>query len=121
MKDDKTCVVCGKAYKYCQSCPSKYNTSETWRNIFCSENCRSIYHIYDQLKAGQISEKNANKELKKLDMSYLDMINESMKALITLTIHGTENKNINSDISKIDNDSKEAPQKTLPKHRVKKK
>lgn len=92
MKEDKTCVICGKAYKYCQSCPYKYNTTETWRNIFCSENCRELYHVYDQLKVGQITDKNAAKSLKKLDISYLSKLNEPMKSVLALAIHDVEKK-----------------------------
>ena len=91
-RDNKTCVMCNKAYKFCESCPSKYNVTETWRNIFCSENCREIYKIYDKIKAGQITDKNALKELKKWNLSYIQNINDPMKSVLTLLIKSNEVK-----------------------------
>ena len=86
-RDDKTCVMCNKHYKFCESCPSKYNVTETWRNIFCSENCRGLYKIYDQIKSGQITDKEATKEIKKFDISYLQNINEPMKSVFNVLVN----------------------------------
>lgn len=86
-RDDKTCVMCNKHYKFCESCPSKYNVTETWRNIFCSENCRGLYKIYDRIKSGQITDKEAMKEIKKFDISYLQNINEPMKSVFNVLVN----------------------------------
>lgn len=86
-RDDKTCVMCNKHYKFCESCPSKYNVTETWRNIFCSENCRGLYKIYDRIKSGQVTGKEATKEIKKFDISYLQNINEPMKSVFNVLVN----------------------------------
>ena len=80
--DNKVCIICGTHYRYCEGCPTKYNTKETWRNLFCSERCRSTYHIYDWVKAGRMSDKEASKELRKVDASYLESLNEPMKSVL---------------------------------------
>lgn len=121
MKDDKTCVICGKSYKYCESCPSKYNTSETWRNVFCSENCRKLYHICDQFKAGQISEKSANKELKALDISYISALNEPMKSIVLLVINDEEKKSKSKQVANDIETPIEVSKKAKSKSRVKRK
>ena len=107
-RDDKTCVMCNKHYKFCESCPSKYNITETWRNIFCSENCRSLYKVYDQIKAGQIADKNAIKAIKKLDISYIQNINDPMKSVLNVLLNSNKSKTETDVIeSKIENNSDE--------------
>lgn len=86
-RDDKVCILCGKAYKYCEACPSKYNVTETWRNIFCSENCREVYRVYDSIKAGQITDKEAGKKLVRFDTSYIDRFREPMKSVLTVALN----------------------------------
>ena len=93
--DNRTCVICGTNYKYCGSCPSKYNPQETWRNIFCSENCRELYHIYDDIKSGKKTEKEASKLLKKLDLSHLDTFKEPMKSVFMVACNLTEKTDSN--------------------------
>ena len=84
INDNKTCVMCGKQYKYCENCPSKYNTTETWRNIFCSEECRELYQIYNGYKGGKITDKQAYKRLSKISTVYLNKIKEPMKSVFNL-------------------------------------
>lgn len=124
MKEDKICVVCGNKYKYCQSCPQKYNVTETWRNIFCSENCRELYHVYDQIKAGQITDKNAAKALKKLDISNMSALNEPMKSVLLIAFNSTkksEEQIVPDNINISDGADFSKPVNMKPKSRIKRK
>lgn len=80
--DRKECILCGKAYRYCEGCPTKYNVKETWRNIFCSEECREIYKIYDSLKGNKATDVEAGKILRKYDSSFIERTKEPMKAML---------------------------------------
>lgn len=97
-RGDKTCVMCNTPYKYCENCPSKYNPTETWRNIFCCENCRDLYSVYDLWKGGVITDKNAAKSISKLDTSYVDKINPPMRdALLLWKSMGATKKTVSKD------------------------
>ena len=80
--DNKVCILCNAHYKYCEGCPSKYNVNETWRNIFCSEECRDIYSIYDLLKANKTTDAEAGKMLRKYDASFIERTKEPMRAML---------------------------------------
>ena len=40
---NKTCILCGTEYKFCQGCRD-YEDKPSWYNIYCSENCRTIFN-----------------------------------------------------------------------------
>lgn len=67
MKGERICVVCGTHYKYCPSC-GQDNPADTWRFIYCSENCRQIFKTVEQVKAGRMSNAQAVNELSKLKL-----------------------------------------------------
>mgnify|MGYP003301302184 CR=1 FL=1 len=72
---DRKCIVCPDKhhYKYCSNC-SGYNSKETWRFLFCGENCRGIYDIATRFVSGKITGLQAKKELKNFDLSDLENI-----------------------------------------------
>ena len=93
----KTCILCEKQYKYCPNCPSKFDSTEVWRNIFCSANCRDVYHIYDYYNAGKLPEKDAVQQLKQLDISYLSSVREPIKSVLSfLSAVNTKPKKVES-------------------------
>lgn len=67
----RKCIVDKTQYKYCGNCKD-YNPNETWRYLYCSENCRQIYHTLDAYKAKKINEEEAISILEKLDLSNKD-------------------------------------------------
>ncbi len=74
----RECIVCGTKYKYCRSCSQAYNPTETWRSIYCCENCRSIYHVIDKFRSKKIDAKEAQKQIELLDKpaKYTDFLQE---------------------------------------------
>lgn len=71
MAHERRCIVDATEYKYCNQC-SAYNPEETWRFLFCSENCREIYSIITKCLAGSITADEARKRLDECDMSGVD-------------------------------------------------
>lgn len=109
-KNNRKCICCNKEYRYCNRC-SGFDETETWRMIYCSDNCRQLYHIYDDIKAGKIQYKDAKKRMKDLDTSKLNTFNEPMRSVLTVSM--------NSEITT--NDKKEIKDKPVPKKRTAKK
>jgi endogenous inhibitor of DNA gyrase (YacG/DUF329 family) len=80
MADSKSriCCVDGVNYKYCPKCKG-YNPYETWRFVFCSENCKDIYNVTSSFEDGRISASEAKSQLDKLDLSKSEKFGESYK------------------------------------------
>ena len=80
---DRKCVICPDKhhYKYCNNC-SGYNPIETWRFVFCSQNCREIYRILSDYSSKQITIEEAKEALRKCDLSDLEFYQKSIKKSI---------------------------------------
>lgn len=80
MAKDRKCIVCPDKhiYKYCSHCAG-YNSKETWRYLYCSQNCRGIYNLATDFSRGNISGSDAKKELEKYDLSDLEFFNSTIK------------------------------------------
>lgn len=61
-KNMRTCKICGKKYEYCGHCPSK-NSIEPWRNLYCSEDCREVFGIFDKYASKKITAEKARERL----------------------------------------------------------
>lgn len=77
----RKCILCGKDYKYCPSCP-KDAKKETWYAIYDSENCKNISKALTDYNLNKISKDEARKVLSACDLSiqlddiYRNEINE---------------------------------------------
>lgn len=78
MAHERRCIVDMTEYKYCNHC-GQYNPDETWRFIFCSENCREIYKVIERYVAGKCSANEAREELEKCDLSNMDHFSKGIK------------------------------------------
>lgn len=67
-KHERTCIVCSKKYKYCHRC-GEYNPDETWRYMFCDENCRQIFKVCGAFSFNEISAYEARELLDQCDLS----------------------------------------------------
>ena len=63
---DRKCIVCPDKhhYKYCSNC-SGYNSKETWRFLYCSQNCKEIYSIATDFVNGKLTGLEAKHKLEK--------------------------------------------------------
>ena len=77
---DRKCIVCPDKhhYKYCSNC-SGYNSKETWRFLYCSQNCREIYSIATDFVNGKLTGLEAKHKLEKLDLSDLEFYHSVIK------------------------------------------
>lgn len=80
MSLDRKCIVCPDKhhYKYCSNC-SGYNSKETWRFLYCSQNCKEIYSIATDFVNGKLNGLEAKHKLEKLDLSDLEFYHSVIK------------------------------------------
>lgn len=64
----RTCIVCGKEYRYCKSC-TKHAKKETWHVLYDSKNCKNISQILTDYDLNRISKEEAKDALSKCDLS----------------------------------------------------
>jgi len=84
-KNNKTCIVCGEKYTYCNSCEAFYNLP-TWMAIFHNENCKDLFTITSDYLANTLDKDEAIERLNKCDLSYKDKLHkEILKAVNELT------------------------------------
>lgn len=71
MEKGRTCLICGKKYKFCRSCTGK---EPAWRTLFDSDNCYAIYDAISNVKIDK---------LKSLDLSEAtEEVREQIKEMI---------------------------------------
>lgn len=77
-RGERICITCGKKYVYCPNC-QKGDPSETWRNIYCSDECRDIYKICNSFAFGHINIETAKKQLDKYGITDRSIYNEDVR------------------------------------------
>lgn len=80
MKHERICIVCGKHYSYCGVC-GKYNPYEQWRNIYCDQECKDVYHTYCEFDAGIITKEEAIKKLENVKLPKGAPFEDELKAV----------------------------------------
>ena len=91
-KLNRTCIICGKRYSYCNNCQIDAN-KPTWYFIFDGLNCHDIYEVCTQYRDGEIDVKAAYEKISKLDISDLDNFTEVTQSQIKEIItNGKESK-----------------------------
>ena len=68
VKNNKTCILCGKVYSFCNRC-EEFDHLPRWMAIYCSDNCRKIFSALTEYNAGNITKEQAAAELSKCDLS----------------------------------------------------
>ena len=85
VKNNKTCILCGKKYTYCGNC-AEFENLPHWMICYCSKNCKDIFDILSAYNMKQITKEEAKEAFEKCDLSYkqkfyhtnLDCINTIM-------------------------------------------
>ena len=78
-KKNRICKVCNTEYNFCPNC-SGVTATEKYRTMFCSKNCRDIFHTLSKLTVGAINKSETKEILSSLDLSNLDNFSETIKA-----------------------------------------
>ena len=86
-KANRTCVVCGEQYHYCNNC---HVEEPTWRTIFHDENCKKIFETINQQYFEHISEDEAVQALMNCNLAVLE--SESANIKIVETVDSMVNK-----------------------------
>lgn len=81
MKANKKCAICGAEYEYCSSCSEKKHLP-TWKNSFCSENCKTIYDTCVKYNMGNLAKDEAALILKTCDLSKRSKFTPATKRLV---------------------------------------
>lgn len=80
-KDNKKCILCGKTYTYCSRC-EEFDHLPRWMEIYCSDNCRTIFNTLTEYNAKNITAEEATKRLEKCDMSDIDKYHEVNQKMV---------------------------------------
>ena len=80
-KLNRTCIICGKKYSYCNNCQSDAN-KPTWYFIFDSQNCHDIYEVCTQYRDKEITVAQAYEKISKLDISNIKNFAEATRIQI---------------------------------------
>ena len=64
----RKCIVCGKEYSYCRSCP-KDAKKETWYALYDNENCKNISQALTDYNFNRITKEEAKELLSKCNLS----------------------------------------------------
>lgn len=91
-KNNKKCILCGNTYTYCSRC-EEFDHLPRWMEIYCSDNCRTIFNTLTEYNANNITAKEAAEKIKDCDMSNVDHFHEFNKNLIE-EIQKENSKNI---------------------------
>lgn len=82
MPAPRKCIVDATSYEYCPRCGHTSESTETWRNNFCSENCREIYNTVNAYTHKRITAGQAKIQLEKLDTIKLPEYADAFKIAI---------------------------------------
>lgn len=65
---DRSCILCGKVYEYCNSC-SAFQDKPVWMFSYCSEDCKDITSLLTDYIYNKISKEDAKKIIDTKDTS----------------------------------------------------
>ena len=62
-KNNKKCILCGKTYTYCSRC-EEFDHLPRWMEIYCSDNCITIFNTLTEYNAENITAREAAERMK---------------------------------------------------------
>ena len=77
-RGDRTCLVCGKNYHFCGSNCQDAKANETWRALYCSLACRTVFDTLSKFVNGYISADVAYEKLSALGIDNM-ILNDQFK------------------------------------------
>lgn len=80
-KNNKKCILCGKTYTYCSRC-EEFDHLPRWMEIYCSDNCRTIFNTLTEYNAENITAREAAERMKDCDMSDVSKFHEVNQKMI---------------------------------------
>ena len=72
MSKNRVCLVCSKNFEYCPNCNKGSNKAkDTWRQNYCSENCRDIFKTCMDYISGVISIDEAKNQFNSYNTDFM--------------------------------------------------
>lgn len=99
-KFNRVCVLCGKEYKYCNDC-REYDDQPAWKNIYCSENCRTLFNTAVDFKQNNLSLQDAYAKIKNCDLSKKAEMRKDIISIIDEIIEEYENEKKVSEVKPV--------------------
>ena len=109
---DRSCILCGKVYEYCNSC-SAFQDKPVWMFSYCSEDCKDITSLLTDYIYNKVSKEDAKKIIDTKDtsrhMQYKGSYGKAYKEIMgeidsenidEKTIEEKEDKEIKQDVIK---------------------
>ena len=75
VRNNKTCILCGKKYSYCSGC-AEFDHLPRWMECYCSENCKDIFNILSSYNMNHKTKEEAKTLLEKCDLTMIDTYSE---------------------------------------------
>ena len=73
-KNNRTCIVCGKVYTYCNHC-AEDSLLPVWYAIYHNENCRNLFNIAAEYLSGETTKEEAKEKFDACDLTYKENLN----------------------------------------------
>lgn len=89
-KNNRVCKVCNEEYYFCPTC-SRVPSTEKYRIMFCSKNCRDIFDTLSRYTMKCIDKNETKEILSSLDLSKQSQFSDKVKIDINEII-GTNKK-----------------------------
>lgn len=81
-KINRKCTICGNEYSFCEYGCTKDLSKPEWTALFDSNNCRDIYYACTNYIVGRSTKAQAQKRLKKLNLTNIENYNPVVKGWI---------------------------------------
>lgn len=78
-KNNRVCKVCGESYTFCPNCAG-VSATEKYKTMFCSKNCRDIFHTLSRYSVKDVNKYEAKEILSSLDMSKRNSFSAAIKS-----------------------------------------
>lgn len=76
VRNNKTCILCGTRYTYCNNC-AEFSHLPIWMLCYCSKNCKDIFDTLSSYSMKHITKEEAKNILNKCDLTNIDKFNKS--------------------------------------------
>ena len=94
VKNNKTCVNCGKQYSYCSSC-AEDKSKPVWMKTWCSENCKNLFIAATEFFDGTLSREAAKQIVDSSNVDAKASMNAGVQKMIA-AVSGGLNADANS-------------------------
>lgn len=88
VKDNKTCILCGNKYTYCNNC-AEFDHLPYWMVCYCSKNCKDIFDTLSAYNMNQITKDEAKKILEDCNLSNKHAFRESTLSCVNSIMRET--------------------------------